>query len=185
MTYTQPSGNGICVGTHHHEPERPRKAAEGGHLCPGCTDRLDRALDAIPNLVDDLERALIPGGSSRGPMVTGSRETPMPYNTAAGDARRALLDVLGSWTRLIAEARGEHLPSDLSPKGQAEWQGYRLTVWTVAQEWISEYASNLGGAVAEGRRVLRGAKTRTLILGACTGADRCEVETQEQLQSPG
>lgn len=185
MSYTQPDGTGRCVGKHRHEPEKPRSAVPGGNLCGGCLHRLSKTLQEIPTLVDELELALLNRESGHGAKVSGTPTRPLPYNDDASAARLTLVNVLGSWTRLIAEERGEHLPSDLSARGQASWQGYRLEVWTVAQEWVDEYATNLHEAVSEARRVLAGSRSRLLTLGHCQGHTACDVETQFHYPCPG
>jgi hypothetical protein len=185
VSYNQPTGNGLCVGHHRHEPERPRKALDGGYLCGGCIYRLDRTLAEVAELVEDLERALIRAGSD-GVKVSGDPERALPYNDQAGDARRVLLDVLGSWTRLIAEESGHAMPTDLSPAGQADWHRWHLSVgWLPARLWIDEYATNLAQASGAGRAALAGQRTKTVPLGACPDTDRCDVLTRSGLPCRG
>jgi hypothetical protein len=186
VSYNQPTGNGLCVGHHRHEPERPRLAVDGAHLCAGCWHRLDRTLAELPRLVDDLERALIRGSGAGGPKISGDPERALPYNDHAGDARRVLLDVLGSWTRLISEESGHAVPADLSPAGQAAWHRWHLEVgWLAARLWIDEYASNLHAAAGTGRAALAGQRTKMVPLGACPDEDRCDVLTRTAMPCRG
>lgn len=185
MSYRIPDSSGRCVGQHRQDPERPRMALTGAHLCAGCSYRLQRALEDIPALVDDLERALLNGSTGQGAKVSGSPTRPLPYNDDASEARRVLLTVLRNWTNDIALDRGDNWPSDPSPRGQAEWQRNRLHVWTVSQDWIAEYATNVQEAVSEGRRVLAGSRTRLLPLGRCNGHTACDVATRYHYPCPG
>lgn len=104
--------SGQCTGC------RPRQA-EYGTLCIGCHGRLTRALYQAPRLVAYL-RGVDPQQSSDEANVKGTREQPIPLNTAAVDAADELHAMLCSWVLLVLE---EH-PSGL--KGP-DARGSRLT----------------------------------------------------------
>lgn len=178
------TGNGLCVMQHSYEPERPRQALPGGYLCGGCHRHADRMLSEIPDLIDDLERALIPGGGN-GPKITGDPERALAYNEKPGDARRYLLDWLGSWTRLIAEERGHDLPADLSTAGQVRFHRTQLENWTGSQPWVDEYVNNLRANLSAARGILAGQRRKYVPLGNCPDIDRCDLDTRTEQRCTG
>lgn len=175
---------GLCLSTHRVDPDRARSARPGSYLCDACHDGLDRLLAQVPQLADDLERAMIPG-AEKGAKISGTPERALPFNERVGQARRELLDWLRSWTGLIAEERGHALPHDLSPRGQVNWHRVQLQMWTGSQPWVDEYATNLRAYVGAGRGALRGQRWKRVPVGACPDADRCDVSTRIHITCRG
>jgi hypothetical protein len=110
----------LCQATHRHDPDRPRHAADGLNLCPGCRTALARHVRDLPELHADVLAQLPTGGTATGPAVSGSRTPPLPYNTRAGDwlgqCRHDLLWI----TSLVAAERGIGGPPP-NPGAQCAW----------------------------------------------------------------
>lgn len=89
-----------------------RPTRDGADVCDTCADTFARALGDVPWIDEQIEitmsgqRALPTEGAARG------TETPLPWNEAAGDARRTLHGLLVTWVRFCEE---EHVPHQ-SPK---------------------------------------------------------------------
>ena len=174
----------LCIAAHRHEPERPRNAAPGLHLCESCLSDLDRRLASIPTLLADLELALIPGGRGHSEPLTGTPEKAVPYNDLASEARRKLLSRFHSWTAMVAEEVGADLPADLSPTSLSAWHRTRLD-WIAAQPWCDDYAAELREDTSRARGVLAGQRSKRVPLGACPDDDRCDVTTRTGLRCAG
>lgn len=77
------------------------RPAEYGRLCLGCHGRLTRAIYQAPELVDYL-RCVGPAQSGDD-TVDGTREAPIPLNTAAVDAADHLHALLCSWVGVVVD----------------------------------------------------------------------------------
>lgn len=154
----------LCTATHRHNPDRPRHAADGLNLCPGCWAALYRHLNALPHLHQDVLDSLPTSGSSDGPAVSGSRETPLPYNPRAGDWLSQLRHDLGWLTTLVAAQRGLGGP----PPTPAEQCAWLLTHadWLAARDDAGPYKDTLGELVGRGYAVIDPGR-QPLTIGPC------------------
>jgi hypothetical protein len=105
----------LCPLPHRHEPDRPRRAIDGGYLCSGHLAGLTRDITTAPELYDALAQQLATVGSGGEP-VSGSRDPGMALNEAAADARATLRAVLASWARVVVEDRGINPPGRSAPE---------------------------------------------------------------------
>ncbi len=75
-------------------------------ICQGCSTRLERALDDIPALVQDLEvtrsRQSRTGGQGIGIVVRGA-ERPLPWDQRASEATAVLRSTLIGWVRVVLD----------------------------------------------------------------------------------
>ncbi|YCK35157.1 hypothetical protein ACNF49_14040 [Actinomadura sp. ATCC 39365] len=110
----------LCQARHRHEPDRPRAAADGLNLCPGCRIALGRHIRDLPELHADVLAQLPTGRDTAAPPVTGSRTPPLPYNTRAGDWLAQTRHDLRSITSLVSVERGIAGPPP-NPGAQCAW----------------------------------------------------------------
>ncbi len=89
-------------------------AAAGSRLCPNCRLRLTHDLQRLPRLHDDCGR-LLTGTDRPRDRTSGGPLPGMPFNTAAADARSAIVGLLRSWAALVIEERGVGAPRDTPP----------------------------------------------------------------------
>lgn len=135
---------------------------EGSLLCVGHLTKLTELIAFTPTMVSWLRSNITPSGSQKesdgGSKKPKGPSTPLPLSDAAVDAADAELACLASWTRMVAEERGEHGP-DLSSAwwnaGDDRVAGIRAgntTVvdevtryllrridWIAEQDWIEEF----------------------------------------------
>ncbi len=137
---------GTCVLTHRYEPERLRRAEDGGYVCYGCRTKTLRHLRQLAPLHRLLgEVVAVATAAPR----AGSRnaEAPIPLHDAAATHRRHIRQHLDGWAQIVAEQRGLH-PPDLGydPDGA----GDRLPAWLAPHhDWLlyedpGGYATDLG-----------------------------------------
>ncbi|GGN96065.1 hypothetical protein GCM10010112_86970 [Actinoplanes lobatus] len=146
---------------------QPRPAAPGLLLCWPCRDRLAADLDRLPDICTDLETALMPGSGAGGPVVSGSRERPMPINNTAAYARAEIRPVLVAWIALVIEVRGVRPPRRADdPAVLSRWLRRHV-------DWLAAYpaAGDAADEIADVRRIaFRGAypnPVRRVEVGAC------------------
>ncbi|WP_157251105.1 hypothetical protein [Nonomuraea typhae] len=154
----------LCLATHRHDPERPRQAAPGLNLCPGCHVGLARHLADLPGLHDDVLDQLPANGTVAGPAVSGSPGQPLPYNPAAGDLLSQLRHDLTWLTRLVAEQRGLTTPPP-RPPDQCAWLS-RHTDWIAAHPDAGAIKGTLTELVGRAWAVIDPAR-RPLLIGPC------------------
>jgi len=89
--------------------------AEHGHLCEDCYRRLEWVLDDLPDIVQAARAAIRPSivrpPSQR---VSGTREPPIPFDTAASETADDLFSRLANWTAAVAVALHIDGPPDLA-----------------------------------------------------------------------
>lgn len=144
--------------------------AGDSRLCPGCHHALTAGIRLLPDLYRDCERVL--GGApakglrertSGGPLPTG-----LPFNSAAAEARAAILGLLGSWSGLVAQERRLAPPE----RGTAALSVFLLrhADWLAAHPAAAEAAREVARTVARARRVAHPEQVRRVDLGACVEA---------------
>lgn len=142
--------------------------------CDACLDELAVALGDVAWLADELETTI---ARLRGlPTEGGSRssETPLPWHEKAGDARRHLHGLLGTWARFCDEKGVTHQsPTDGLPDDNlaalSRWLLWRvdgLARHDIAAEAIDEITS----AVASCRSVIDRRPDRWYA-GPCVGEE--------------
>ena len=154
-----------------HDPDtgtlQPHPAAPGLRLCWFCRDRLAGDLARLPDICADLDTALVSGRGAGGPVVSGSRERPLPINVAAAYARTEIQPVLMSWVVLVIEFRAVRPPRRTDDPGTlASWLGRHV-------DWLAAHpaAGCAADEIADVRRIaFRGAyptPVRRVELGQC------------------
>lgn len=98
--------------------------ARSGYMCGGCQAELARALNAVPEVVAELETTLS-RQTSRTTSGGRSSETALPYDARASEVLYVLRSALVGWVRQLQEAQPEQWPGD-TPQGMAAWLSERL-----------------------------------------------------------
>lgn len=155
----------LCTATHRHDPDRPRHAADGLNLCPGCWAALYRHLNALPHLHQDVLDSLPTGGASDGPAVSGSRTTPLPYNPRAGDLLSQMRHDLGWLVALVATERGLAASPGPNPVVQCAWL-VRHVDWLAARPDAGAYKDMVAELVGRSYNVIDPARL-PLVIGPC------------------
>ncbi len=94
------SGSPICLA-----PQCDRPAA-GGFLCGSCLATLRRDLEAVPDLLADLEVTVSRQDKLADPSGRSTDERPLPLRPGPLEARDTLTATLGAWTHHVAARTG-------------------------------------------------------------------------------
>ena len=130
-----------------------RPVPDQAYACPTCAGRLDRALAAVPELVDELETSIARQGRTQAPAARGSAAGLLPFDQAASDAYDRLVNAVATWARHVAYERGLELPEaplHVDPligaagwlRDQVEWIRHRAEV----NEVVDDFAQCVAGA---------------------------------------
>ncbi|MGI5467486.1 hypothetical protein [Streptomyces sp. CA-132043] len=129
-----------------------------------CQRRLADDIRGLPGLYRACEE-ILGGRGGAGERVSGGPLPGMPFNTAAAEARSAILTVLGSWAGLIAETYRVPPPARAVPELAAFLLRHlgRLTTHGAAHDASAE----AGRLVRKARSAIESAGTRAVPVGAC------------------
>ncbi|MFE1360982.1 MULTISPECIES: helix-turn-helix domain-containing protein [Streptomyces] len=162
----------------------PDLAAPGSRLCPTCRLALHHDLRRLPALYEQCGELLT--GTSRPLDRTSGGPLPgMPFNTAAADARSAIVGTLRGWAALtIDEGPTDRIPEDTPA---------RLTVfllrhadWLAAHPAAGELSAEAARCVRRARRVIDpgrrgGTRIGDCVMSGCSGT----VVTLAESGAPG
>lgn len=110
-TERPPRNQGRCAGSHCAQQRGEASVGPVARnrriqLCADCTERVARSLTALPGIYEECGRILDGSRTRRWEERTGGQALRgMPLNTAAVEARSAIMQVLASWSGLTAEQR--------------------------------------------------------------------------------
>ncbi|MGQ4719194.1 hypothetical protein ACUN22_36675 [Streptomyces anulatus] len=142
-----------------------RRAVSGTVLCMPCRDRLARELRQLPALFEECARRLDISADRGRDRVSGGSLPGLPLNTAAVEARSAIVSVLASWSAAVAQERGVAAPTRVVARlagfllRHIEW----LAVHRAAGELSREVAQLARGAA----RVTGPGPNRRFTIGDC------------------
>lgn len=142
-----------------------RRAARGTALCLPCRERLMRELRGLPALYAECARRLdISAGPDRD-RVSGGSLPGLPLNTAAVEARSAIVSVLASWSATVAEQRGIGAPR----RAVEQLAGFLLrhTDWLAAHPAAGEFSQEVARLARGAARVVDLAPNRRVPIGGC------------------
>lgn len=134
----------ICPAEHRHDPDRPRSAAPGLRLCPGCLSGVRRHLADLPWLHREVVASMPTQRRTGGAPVSGSKEPGLIVNLDAGELASQVRYDLYAMCTWVATDRGLHLPQDGRVPAVCEWLT-RHVDWLAA----STYAAEVRGVLAE------------------------------------
>lgn len=170
-TYPPIAGTARCAGVRcRGTANRPQAAAppaqKGGRLCGSCTDLLVTQAGRLPALFVECGRRLSVLGERGGERVSGgSVPTGLPFNTAAAEARSAIVGVLSSWSALIADGRRISAPRrDVgSMAAFLVWHAD----WLRAHEAAGEGSREMDQLTRQARRVVDPEELSRVRVGSC------------------
>lgn len=165
-----------CLAPHRRDPDRPRRAVDGGYICPGHLTGLRRDIAALPGLHDALADQQAHGHGSAGQRVSGSPGRPMPISPALAAHRDRIRATLVSWCLMVMDERDLEGPADTVP-AMAAWLE-RHTLWLACHSGVAvEVVSEIRGVTGRARRLLEPPPTRLETGERCKvvqDGERCE-----------
>jgi hypothetical protein len=160
--------NQLCVVAHRSDPDRPRLAADGLLVCPGCAHRITTQLRDLPALWDALAEAMAtPWRETTVDLVWALSipEKALPFQPDMADHRTEIDSVAMSLARMVAEDMDAAWPPygiyDVAP-----WLGLRLD-FILAQPWVAEFSDQLTDLVRTAHGYLEPRHVRKLPCGPC------------------
>lgn len=167
----------ICLVQHRRNPDKPRRAIDGGYICTGCADGLLGNLKALPGLYADLGEQQAYGRAGGGQRVGGTTERALPITPALAAHRDDIRQKLGSWCRVIVDDWGLTPPPNDKPGVTARYliaQFQRIST----QQWAVELVEEIVTLTATARAMLNPAPTRIEVGERCRvvpeGEERCD-----------
>lgn len=163
-----------------HGCDRP---AEHGQLCPSCWQKLNHALDDIPDLIEHLHtiaRSHVEGVRyDRDNVSSGGDPSEQTVLHAAWLAGDELMGDVRSWAQVILE---EHQPALKGPNSE-EWAGDALgwlqahMLWASWQDWINDMRSEIPRTVATIKaRWPAAERARDVPDALCPGCDQISLK---------
>lgn len=169
----------LCMGPRCLDPDRARRrpAAAGIRLCAECRRGVRTDLAELPAIYADCESALVPRGNATGPRVSGSRRsTGIVLDDDALAARSGIVELLTSWSALVADERSVGRPARHDPQGLSAFLLTHLG-WLLAHPAAGDFAEETGRTAAQARRLAYSSPTLRLDLGECVLPDCGEAMT--------
>jgi hypothetical protein len=163
--------------------QSPSAAQPPALWCLACRDAAGRDLAKLPYLYGECAHALdARRGTELRERAGPATQPSLPFNTAAAEARKTLVDVLGSWCALVADERRV-----ATPRRQAD----ELAAFLARHlDWLSrhpaapELSDELAGLVRLLHRAAYSSAARQIRLGACVEPE-CAGELVAMIGAPG
>lgn len=158
----------ICVAARHLD--RPRRAAPGLYLCPGCRTALGAHVADLPYLHDQLGR-ILRRPSRPGVRVRGGTAG-LYIDPRVADVRERIRGSLYGWARVVLEKRGLQPPApapsaqELTLHQAAAWLAPHLD-WCAAHRWVDEMLGELGELVGRAWALIEPNRARIAELAPC------------------
>lgn len=163
----------LCVGIHcqlrcESGGSRHRVLA-GSQLCSVCRDRLTSGLHALIGLYAECARLLDATGGGTAAALRAkisARLVPgLPFNARAAETRTEILDVLESWSAMLADERRVSPPR----RGVVDLTEFlrRHIDWLAAHPAAAEATEEVARLVRSARHVVDPVRVRRVPIGAC------------------
>lgn len=145
----------LCVGHRCLQSATGRRpVAPGLRVCAACRRAVRGDLAELPGLYTECESALVPRRGAPGPRVTGSRgSTGIVLGDDAVAARAGVLELLASWSALVADERSVRRPAGRDPRGLARFLLTNLG-WLLAHPAAADFVEELSRATSHARRLV-------------------------------
>lgn len=144
-----------------------RRAENGSLLCAPCRNGLERDLRQLPRFYracgDVLGGTRMPSGLRE--RTSGGPLPGLPFNTAAAEARTAMLAVLGSWASLVVEGRKVHPPRRCVDE-MVDFLLRHIT-WLCVHPAIGDATAEVAQLIHSARRVTELPDLRRVPVGSC------------------
>lgn len=137
----------------------------GTRLCRSCLDAMARILTGLPALHEECGRVLAGSGKPRMERSTGRTAPGLPLNTAAVEAREAMMRVLASWSGLVVDERGTPVPR----RDVRVLSAFLLrhADWLAKHAAVAELTEELERLVRFAGRVVEPPQVQRMVIGAC------------------
>jgi hypothetical protein len=180
-----------CIAADCPRELRDTESQWGMVICTPCVDRMRATLRAIPAALIVLREGSMQRERTGETGRAGTREAPLPcrldtlnligpaatgtVHDPYGDqiGQRPIVDVLGSWVRLLCEERGINAPEAWSEVALAGWLASQLG-FAATQGWVAEMAGELRDLTWAIRGIARVEVRTRAISRPCP---RCELLT--------
>ncbi|CAL9620351.1 hypothetical protein SUDANB6_05848 [Streptomyces sp. enrichment culture] len=159
----------VCTGAgcrrRQETGQAARLAESGTALCPSCRERLERELRRLPALFEECARRLDISADRERDRVSGGSLPGLPLNTAAVEARSAIVSVLASWSAAVVQERGVRAPGRVVE----ELAGFLLrhVDWLAAHSAAGEFSQEVARLARRAARVVDLAPSRRVAIGGC------------------
>lgn len=178
-----------AILSRHNNPDRHHPPARVGLVCHGHAREIERKIDSVTLMLDDLIVAHTSKGGEQ-EKVSGTTSPGVPLRDAVVDAQRALMSVLRKWAYGVAQTRGLMLVAD-----DAECMTRllrRQLPWLLAQPEVAAFHDELKAALDVAQRVAFPSGWRHLeikmpdgSLARCLDADRCTLADHTEIRCIG
>lgn len=188
----------LCPLTHTRDgDEKPTNAAPGLVLCWGHRNRMERDIEDLPGLYEDLELRLHPSGPTLKPYTThdaggtatvndrtGEEESETFINGAVADHRDLIWAGLSALARVVVEDRGVTAPEDSHPSVTSRFLLTHVD-WLAAQPFADDEAVNLHNLVTRAYKLAFPNGRRRIVCSRCFEVTSCDVESKAEVRCPG
>lgn len=152
-----------------HESGRSRhRVLAGCRICSVCRDKLTSGLGALTGLYAECGRLLDASGGGAGQLrakISARLAPGLPFNARAAETRTEILDVLESWSAMLADERRVSQPR----RGVVDLTGFlrRHVDWLAAHPAAAEATEEVARLVRSARRVVDPLRVRRVPIGTC------------------
>lgn len=126
--------------------------ATGQRLCPGCERTAREELLRLPGLYGECEAALVPVPTGPAQRITRTRAVGLNLNEAAVNARSDILDILSSWSAMVAHQRRVTPPARVVERLVAFLDGH--FDWLSRHEAAADFAAEIHDLAARARAAI-------------------------------
>ena len=165
-------------------------------ICTPCLNTMRAQLSAIPAALVVLRDGSMQRERTGDASRSGTREAPLPCRmdtlnligpAASGTVRdphgdqigqRPIIDILGSWVRLVCEERRLNGPETWNEAALAGWLRGKVT-WAATQPWVTELAQELWDLTRQIRGIVR-VEARTRAISRPCPRQSCALLTLQQ-----
>lgn len=151
-------------------------------FCDGCRDELEKALRSVPSVAADIEITMTRQRAAVTTGAPGSSASSLPFHERAGDARRELHNLLGTWARMCME-EGVGPKRDCPRNDPAHLAAWLLPCVPGLQQHDAGHDAviEIQQAIAECSRIIFWKRRNRLYLGPCaygaSGDGECDGDT--------
>ena len=165
----QAAGGSVCPVPKCKTDRRPSapeaREAPPGRLCGACRDDLAAGLAELPRLHREIEHVVGPVITGRGERVSGSRNYGFVFDEEASAVGATMTSVLASWAGVVTGLLAVRAPE--RAVGPLAVFLLRHVEVLAGHPAVAELAEEVGGLVAQARRIVHWPERRLITLGPC------------------
>jgi hypothetical protein len=165
----------LCIGIHcqirQESGRSPQRVLNGSRICPACRGKLASGLLSLIGLYAECGRSLDAsgGGTTQLRLKISGRLPGLPFNARAAETRTEILDVLESWSAMLADER-RVTPPRRGVVDLAEFLRRHLD-WLAAHPAAAEATEEMARLVRTARQVVDPVRVRRVPIGTCVERD--------------